>query len=72
MHLWGIHIFKMYLDLQAIEDKACFAVSILDIVPFKMLEASPLCSGWFALRILNIHFYWFSYQRFSINIAIVK
>lgn len=62
----------MHLDLQAIKDKACFAVSILDIAPFKMLEASPPYSEWFALRILNIHFYWFSYQGFCINIAIVK
>lgn len=54
------------------KDKACFAVSILGRVPFKMLEASLACSGWLARRILNICFYWFSYQRFSVNVAVVK
>lgn len=55
-----------------IYDKAYLALSILDIAWFEMLEGSSPYSGWFTLRILNIHFYWFSYQRFSINNAIVK
>lgn len=62
----------MHLDLQAIKDKACFALSISDIMLFEMLEGSLPYSGWFTLRILNVHFYWFLYQRLSINIAVVK
>lgn len=47
----------MHLDFQAIKDKAYLALSILDIVLFEVLEGSTPYSGWFTLRILNIHFY---------------
>lgn len=62
----------MHLDLQDIKDKACFALSISDIMLLEMLEGSPPYSGWFTLRILNVRFYWFLYRRLSINIAVVK
>lgn len=42
MDLWGIHIFKTYVDLYAIKDKACFAVSILGAAPFEMLEITSI------------------------------
>lgn len=37
----------MHLDLQDIKDKACFALSISDIMLLEMLEGSLPYSGWF-------------------------